>query len=469
MTISLDQFSNSTTTPTAGKFEVGFPDTVIPGSNAQCFHNSKALQKKSHAIIPGGAHTYAKGDDQYPEEAPSFIVKGKGCYVWDVDGNEFVEYGMGLRAVALGHAYEPVIEAAFRQMQLGTNFTRPAQIEMECAEELLSLTNGAEMVKFAKDGSTVTGAAIKLSRAYTGRDMVAICGDHPFFSSEDWFIGSTPVSGGIPRVIQDLTVKFRYNDIESVKALFDKYPGRIACVILEPVKDIDPVNNFLHQLKDVCHQNGAVFILDEMITGFRLHNGGGQTYYDIVPDLSTFGKAIGNGFAVSALAGKREIMNLGGINHDKERVFLLSTTHGAETHAMAAAIATMQVYKREGVIECLDQQGQRLRAGINQAIADQNLEGYFEVIGKPCNLVYATRDQEKKPSQPFRTLFLQEMIKRGFIMPSLVVSYSHTNADIDRTIDAVADALKVYKHALEYGVEHYLVGRPVKPVFRKFC
>lgn len=459
MTINLGRFLNSTTPSSSS----------TASADIQCFSRSKTLREKSHAIIPGGAHTYAKCDDQYPEDAPGFIVRGKGCHVWDVDGNEFVEYGMGLRAVALGHAYEPVVEAATRQMKLGANFTRPAQIELECAEELLSLTNGAEMVKFAKDGSTVTGAAVKLSRAYTGRDMIAICGDHPFFSSEDWFIGSTPLCGGIPQVIQDLTIKFRYNDIESVKALFEQYPGRIACVILEPVKDIDPVNHFLHQLKDVCHQNGALFILDEMITGFRLHKGGGQSYFDVVPDLSTFGKAIGNGFAISALAGKREIMNLGGINHDRERVFLLSTTHGAETHALAAAIATMQIYKREGVVEFLDQQGKRLRAGINEAIADQNLDGYFAVIGKPCNLVYATRDQEKMPSQLFRTLFLQEMIKRGFIMPSLVVSYSHTNTDIDWTVEAVADALKIYKAALENGVDHFLVGRPVKPVFRTFC
>lgn len=433
------------------------------------FTLSKQLQQKSHAIIPGGAHTYAKGDDQYPEDAPGFIVRGKGCHVWDVDNNEFIEYGMGLRAVGLGHAYTPVVEAAYEAMLSGTNFTRPGRIELQCAEELLELLSGAEMVKFAKDGSTVTSAAVKLARAYTGRDKIAICGDHPFFSSEDWFIGSTPIPGGIPQVTRDLTVKFRYNDLESVKALFEQYPNQIACVILEPVKDKDPVNHFLHALKDLCHQYGALFILDEMITGFRLHNGGGQTYYDIVPDLSTFGKAIGNGFAISALAGKREIMNLGGINHDQERVFLLSTTHGAETHAMAAAIATMRVYKQEPVIEFMDRQGQRLKAGIDQAIAAHQLEGYFEVIGKPCNLVFATRDPNKQPSQPFRTLFLQEMIKRGFIMPSLVVSYSHTDAVIDQTVEAIADALTIYRQALENGVEHYLVGRPVKPVFRPYC
>jgi glutamate-1-semialdehyde 2,1-aminomutase len=431
--------------------------------------NSQILKQKSHAIIPGGAHTYAKGDDQYPENAPGFIVKGQGCHVWDLDGNEFIEYGMGLRAVTLGHAYEPVVEAAYKQMLLGDNFTRPSPIEIECAEELLSFVGGADMVKFAKDGSTITTAAVKLARAYTGRDMVAICAEHPFFSYNDWFIGTTPMKAGIPQAIRDLTVKFHYNDIESVKVLFEQYPDRIACVILEPVKDKDPVDNFLHEVQQICRANGAVFILDEMITGFRLNNGGGQKHYEIIPDLSTFGKGLGNGFAISALIGKKEIMNLGGIDHDKERVFLLSTTHGAENHALAAAIATMRVYQQEDVVGYLHQQGQKLIQGINKTIDNLKLHGYFEVIGKPCNLVYATRDREQKPSQPFRTLFLQETIKRGLLMPSLVVSYSHTDEDVNRTIEGISEALVIYKQALEEGVDKYLVGASVKPVFRQYC
>jgi glutamate-1-semialdehyde 2,1-aminomutase len=212
-----------------------------------------------------------------------------------------------------------------------------------------------------------------------------------------------------------------------------------------------------------------VFILDEMINGFRWHNGGGQGYHNIVPDLSCFGKAIGNGFAVSALAGKRDLMNLGGISHDKERVFLLSTTHGAERHSLAAALETMRVYKREPVIEHLWRQGQRLAEGIRQAIAHHDLECFVEVNGRFCCLVYATRDRDKNPSQPFRTLFLQETIKRGLLAPSLVVSYSHTDQDIDRTISIIDETLAIYRKALEDGVDKYLLGRPVKPVFRKFC
>jgi glutamate-1-semialdehyde 2,1-aminomutase len=433
------------------------------------FEKSRALQKRSHALIPGGCHTYAKGDDQYPEFSPGFIVKGKGSHVWDADGNEFIEFGMGLRSVTLGHSFSPVIEAAAKQMSLGINFVRPSPVEIECAEEFLSMITGAEMVKFAKNGSDATDAAVKLARAYTGRDLIAICADHPFFSVSDWFIGTTPMGAGIPQAVRELTVKFRYNDIESAKSLFERYSKQIACVILEPEKDTAPTNDFLHELQKLCKKNDSVFILDEMITGFRWHNGGGQAYHHIIPDLSTFGKAMGNGFSVAALAGKRELMNLGGINHEHERVFLLSLTHGAENHSLAAARAVMQIYKKEPVVETLWRQGERLAIGTRKSIAELGLDGHFIVLGKPCCLIYGTRDHDKKPSQPFRTLFLNELIKRGILAPSLIVSYSHTDQDIDQTIEAIHESLYIYRKAINEGIEKYLIGKPVKPVFRKFC
>lgn len=433
------------------------------------FDASVALQRRAHALIPGGSHTYAKGDDQFPVLAPGFIARGEGCHVWDVDGNEFIEYGMGLRSVSLGHAYRPVVEAAYREMLLGSNFTRPAPVEVECAERILGLIRGAEMVKFAKDGSTVTTAAIKLARAYTGRDLVALCADHPFFSYNDWFIGTTVMSAGIPQAIRDLSVTFRYNDADSVRALFDAHPNKIACIILEAARTDEPAPGFLQAVQQLCHDNGALFILDEMITGFRWHLGGAQAYYNITPDLSAFGKGMANGFALSALLGKAEIMNLGGINHDKERVFLLSTTHGAENHALAAACETMRIYSTEDVIGHLYRQGVRLARGVCQAIQTHGVGGYVDVLGHPANLVYATRDSAGRPSQAFRTLFLQEMIRRGVLAPSFVVSYSHTDEDIDRTIDSVGGALQVYRRALEEGVEEYLIGRPVQPVMRRFC
>ena len=432
------------------------------------FSGSRAFQAKAHRLIPGGAHTYAKGDDQYPEQAPAFIVRGKGCRVWDVDGNEFIEYGMGLRAVTLGHAFGPVVEAAYRQMQLGINFTRPAKIEVDLAEAFLDVIDGADMVKFAKNGSDVTTAAVKLARAYTGRDLIAICCDHPFFSTDDWFIATTEMNAGIPYVVSEMTLKFHYNDLESLRELFDQYPGRIACVMMEAEAATPPIPGYLNQVKGLCEERGAVLVFDEMITGFRWHLGGAQKFHGVVPHLSAFGKAMGNGFAISALAGKREIMRLGGLDHDQPRVFLLSTTHGAETHALAASLETLRIYRERHVVDFLWKQGERLRALVNQSIAENRLEGFFELMGRPCNLVFATCDQEGNRSQAFRTLFMQEMIRRGVIAPSFVVSFSHTDADIDRTAEAVYGAHVVYRKTLDDGIDKYLEGRPVKPVNRRF-
>jgi len=432
------------------------------------FSRSRARQQRAHRLIPGGAHTYAKGDDQYPEQAPAFIARGKGCHVWDLDGNEFIEYGMGLRSVTLGHAFEPVVQAAYSQMQLGVNFARPAGLEMDLAEATLDVIDGADMVKFAKNGSDVTTAAVKLARAYTGRDLIAICGDQPFFSTDDWFIGTAEFDAGIPQAIAKLTVKFHYNDLQSLRGLFDQFPNQIACVVLEAEASVPPVEGYLSQVKQLCEKNGTVLIFDEMITGFRWHLGGAQRFHGVVPHLSTFGKAMGNGFAIAALAGKREIMRLGGLDHGEPRVFLLSTTHGAETHALAASIETIRIYRERGVVEFLWKQGERLRKLVNQSIAENRLHGVFEVTGRPCNLVFATCDQEGNPSQAFRTLFMQEMIRRGVLAPSFVVSFSHSDTDIERTAEAISEAHAVYRKALDEGIGKYLQGRPVKPVNRRY-
>jgi glutamate-1-semialdehyde 2,1-aminomutase len=296
--------------------------------------------------------------------------------------------------------------------------------------------------------------------------MVAICGDHPFFSTSDWFIGTTGMPGGIPQWIRDQTVKFRYNDVASVEALFDLYRGKIAVVLLEAARTVEPAPGFLEALQALCKRQGALLVFDEMITGFRWHAAGAQHVYGVTPDLSTFGKALANGFALSALAGRREIMELGGFGHARERVFLLSTTHGAETHSLAAGIATMRVYRDEPVTERLHAAGRRLRAGFMQAVDAHGLRGSVDCVGRDCGLLFVTGDADGRPSQALRALFMQEMIKRGVLAPSFIVSYSHSDRDIDLTVDAAGEALAVYRKALEDGVDRYLVGPPVKPVFR---
>lgn len=435
--------------------------------NNRTFTKSLELQNRFHALIPGGAHTYAKGDDQFPEFYPPIIARGEGCRVWDVDDNEYIEYGSGLRAICLGHAYREVNEAAFRQMQLGNNYVRPAKIELDAAEAFLDLVPGAEMVKFAKNGSDATSAAIKLARAYTGRDMVGLCGDHPFFSVDDWFIGTTAINRGIPKNLIEQSVTFRYNDIESVQALFSRHPRQIACLIMEPEK-YDPLDlDFFHQMQALCEAEGTLLILDEMITGFRWHAGGAQTQYGIVPDLSTFGKAMGNGFAISALAGKRKYMELGGLHHNEERVFLLSTTHGAENHGLAAFMAVVEEYRKHDVIAYFQYQGERLRTGMQQIIDQHHLEGRVGIHGHPASLVFSTRDQNGEGSQPFRTLFMQESIKRGLLAPSLILNFSHKDKDIDQTLEIINEVAVVYRKALDEGIDKYLEGRSVQPVYRK--
>lgn len=256
-----------------------------------------------HALIPGGAHTYAKGADQYPAGMAPILERGAGCRVWDIDGNEYVEFGSGLRSTTLGHGFEPVLSAVKNNLDCGVNFARPHRIEREAAERLIDLIPSAEMVKFGLNGSDATTAAIRLARAYTNRDMVAVCRQHPFFSTDDWFIVTTSMSAGIPKSVESLTVQFSYNDLTDLTRVFEEYPGQIAAVILEAETVEPPAGGYFAGLRRLCDAYGAVLVLDEMITGFRWHERGAQFLYDIQPDLCTFGKGLANGFPLSALAG----------------------------------------------------------------------------------------------------------------------------------------------------------------------
>jgi len=432
------------------------------------FTRSRAANKRLHDMVPGGAHTYAKGEDQYPEGMAPVISHGRGAHVWDVDGNEFIEYGSGLRSVSLGHAHPRVTAAVQEQLSRGSNFVRPAALELEAAAKFLATVPTAEMVKFAKNGSDVTTAAVRLARAATGRRLVAICRDQPFFSTDDWFIGTTGMPAGIPSETTDLTVTFPYGDLAAVENLFAEH--EIACLILEPATQADPPAGYLEGLRDLCTRHGVVLVFDEMITGFRWSETGAQGLFGVTPDLSTFGKALGNGFAVSALAGRRELMELGGLRDSRERVFLLSTTHGAETHSLAAAMAVMDTYVEEGIAAQLQAIGDRLAAGVRAVAADAGVADHVVVRGRACNLVFATLDNAGKPSQKFRTLFLRQLVTGGVLGPSFVVSSALSEQDIERTVEVVAQACVVYRQALDAGdPTAWLGGRPVKPVFRRFA
>lgn len=419
-------------------------------------------------LIPAGAHTYSRTDEVFPGNAPRVMERSKGVYTWDVDGNEYIDYGMACRSVTVGYDYDRISEAAIRQIHNGNTASKASKIEVEAAEVMCNLFPWIDMVKFAKNGSTVTTAATKLARAYTGKKYIARCAEHSFFSYDDWFIGSTVMNAGIPQEIQDLTLVFHFNDIDSVKNLFEQYKGEIAALIMEPCDTEEPVNNFLQDVGKLCTEYGVVYILDEMITGFRWDLQGACKYYGVEPDMVTFGKGMANGFSVAALGGKREIMDLGGLTPGKERVFLVSTTHGAEMSSLGALVETVNVYEELHVTDHIWDMGKRLVKGLREIAKEYSLQDYFCIEGAECspNLVICGKD--RKPSMEYRTVFMQKMIEAGILMPCIAIAYQHTEKEIDRTLDAARDALKVFSDALNGNVKDFIVGNVIKPVFRKY-
>jgi glutamate-1-semialdehyde 2,1-aminomutase len=427
-------------------------------------------QNRLLRAIPGGAHTYSRGYDQYPANAPQILLGGKGAYVFDPAGNSYLDYGMALRAVNIGYAEEDINKAAIEQIQLGNNLTRPSTVELEAAELLVDLIDSVDMVKFTKNGSTAVSAAVKLARGYTGRDLVARCAQQPFFSYDDWFIGSTPITKGIPKDVLEKTKMFRYNDILSLEDLVKKYPGEIACVVLEAETIESPSDDYLLKVQSLCREHGIVFILDEMITGFRWHMKGAQHFYKLRPDLSTFGKAMANGFALSCVAGKREIMEQGSIEFEgRERLFLLSTTHGAEMSSLGAFIATMKMMERNHVVDHIWSYGQALKDLFTKKAKQYGIENSFKVRGPACSPSYVTLDNSGIDSLLLRTLFSQEMIKAGVLMPWIALCLRHGEKELQITSNALDLALPVYRRALEENdIEKYLEGPAIKPVFRKY-
>lgn len=435
------------------------------------YKRSDNYREAIHQLIPGGAHTYSKGDDQFPLIAPAAIERGKGAWVWDVDGNKFLDCSMGLTSVTLGHAFEPVLDRVKEELEKGVNFQRPSVIEREMAEKFLSLVPQHQMIKFAKNGSIVTTAAVKLARAYTGRKLVAFPGDHPFYSYDDWFIGKTACDAGIPDEVTALSVTFRSFDINSLKALFAKYPGQIACVITEPEKNFDgDTSDFLREAIAIAHEDGALFIIDEMITGFKTALPGSITKFNLDADMATWGKSTANGFSFCALTGKERVMKLGGImDKGKEKVFLISTTHGGETHAIGAGLATIDFYLQNNVIEKNQQTGQAIIDRTREIIRKASLEDLIQVSDTNWMVVFVFKNSKKEADPGLRTLFMQEMIKEGVLFQgTFIPSFSHGKKEVDIFCDSFEKSCTVYTHALERGYEHFLQGEPAKPVFRKY-
>ncbi len=426
-----------------------------------------SLRERAHRAIPGGCHTYSKGDDRFPVNAPCFIASGNGARVRDPDGNEFIDWGMGLRSVILGHAYPRVLDAVAAELARGSNFTRPSPIETLLAEDLIGLIPCAEMVKLAKNGSDATTAAVRLARAATGRDLVVFPCDCSFHSFDDWFIGSTSLDGGVPAATKRLSLTVPYGDLGALEALFAAHRGAVAAVLMEAATVAPPPDGYLAGVRELTRRENALLIFDEMITGFRWDEAGAQAFYEVTPDLATFGKAIANGFSVAALVGRRDIMELGDIEQDGRRVFLLSATHGGETHAIAAARATIaELCERDGVAH-LWRIGRRLQAGIEEAAGSAGVADVVSCGGYPCSPVLSFHGVgDADLSAALWTLFLQETVARGVLIPYIAPSLSHADADVEETIEIVAAALVPVREVLDGApIATRLHGPIVKPVF----
>lgn len=439
--------------------------------------NSIKYKNEIHNLIPGGAHTYSKGDDQFPENAPAAIAYGKGAYVWDLDDNMFLDCSMGLSSVSLGHAFEPVLNEVKAELDLGVNFQRPSYIERDMAECFLDLVMPHDRIKFAKNGSTVTTAAIKLARAKTNRKLVAFPSDHPFYSYDDWFIGKTLCNNGVPEEISALSVTFDSCDINSLKGLFEKYPDQIAAVITEPEKphcyncscEISS-KEYLEKAIALTHENGALFILDEMVTGFKVGFPGAVSAYNLTPDFITWGKGIANGFSFCALTGKKELMDQGGIiNQGQKRVFLISSTHGGETHAIRAGLKTISVFKKENVLGYIHNVGKQLIHDTVNLIKLNQLEDFIDVTPCPWAILFIFKDGKKKICNVHRTFFLQEMISQNILFQGYFIPcFSHGKDEIELFLSAFDNVLKLYKSVIKNGYKGELVGAQTKSVFRKY-
>lgn len=409
--------------------------------------------------IPGGAHVFSKGFDQYPVNAPRITTKAKGAYLYDDQGRRFLDYCMALRTVTIGYAEDAINQGAIDQILKGNTSSFPTMIELEAAERLIDLIPSIEMVKFTKDGSTATTAAIKLARAYTGRTMVARCADHPFFSYDDWFIGTTELQRGCLKESYEKTKLFRYNDIASIEKLLAEYPDQFACVILEPALSImEPDDNFLHKVQELCHKHNLVFILDEMITGFRWHLKGAQHYYGVKADLCIFGKGMANGFSVSALGGKREIMELGNIELGDDKVFFLSATHGAEMCGLGAFMATLDFMQENNVIGHIWDYGNKLISMMNDTAEEFGVKDSLKASGLGCFPYYQTLNKAGKWDPLLNRLFQQEMARNGVIVRNIVICYRHGEQELELTREALARTLEIYRKGFEKGPEKYILS-----------
>lgn len=435
-------------------------DRVIPQVRDICLEKSREFLERSKKCIPSCTQTFSKGHTQFVQGvSPIFIERGKGAVVTDADGNEFIDYPLALGAVTIGHSYPEIDQAVFDQVKKSPSHSLPHLLEVDVAERLCDLIPCAEMVRFGKNGSDATSGAVRIARALTGRDKIACCGYHGW---QDWYIGTTLRSRGVPKAVQDLTLTFPYNDLDALAQLFDQNPGEIAAVIMEPVGVFNPLDGYLESLKALVHKNGALLIFDEVVTGFRLALGGAQQYFGVTPDIACVGKGMANGYPISAVVGPRDIMA------EFDRSFF-SFTFGGESVSLAAVKATIEVMEKENAISHMWIMGRKLKDGFNYLARLNGLEGKVSCMGLPPKAAVVFNETGGSQALAYKALFQQECARRGILFNgNHAICLSHTDEQIEYTISVYGEALKVLSRAYEDdNPEALLAGPMIQPVFRK--
>jgi len=414
---------------------------------------------RSQKVIPGCSQTFSKGYTQFVQGvAPIFLQRGLGSRVWDVDGNEYIDYIQGLLPNILGYANEEVTRAVSEQIAEGHSFSLPHPLEVQLAEKLTELIPCAEMVRFGKNGSDVTAGAIRAARAFTGRERVACCGYHGW---QDWYIGSTTRNGGVPAAVCALTEAFRYNDLASLEELLQRHPGEFAAVIMEPTNFEKPAPGFLQGVKDLAHRHGALLVFDEICTGFRFGLGGAQKLLGVTPDLACFGKAMGNGFPIACVLGRADVM----------RVFteiFYSFTFAGEVASMAAALKVLEILETTDSLARMEANGITLQDAVNVMAREAGLDRRIKCVGWPYWTLIQFTDLEGNESSILKDLFQQEVMKRGILMHTTHnLSAAHDNHDIQQTLETYAEVMKTLAGWIEDPKPaRYLEGTPTKPIFR---
>ena len=423
------------------------------------FDRSEELLQRELKVSPLAAQTYSKSYRYFSRGcAPSYMDHGEGCYIYDVDGNKFIDFMCALGPVTVGYNEPSVNEAVIRQVNKFASGSLQTELEVELSEKLCSIVPCAEMVRFVKNGSDATSAAVRLARAYTGRDVVLMSGYH---GMQDWSIGASENNRGVPEAVRKLTINFTYNDLDDLEEKLKEH--EVAAVILEPIQGNGPGEGYLKGVKELAHKYGAILIFDEVVSGFHYALGGAQEMFGVCPDLVAIGKGMANGYPISAVAGRRDLME------QIEQGVFISTTFGGDGIAMAAALATIEILKQPGFFEHIAMIGTILRDGIQERIDKYDLNDVLAVTGMPHHCGVAFEGHGSLDYLDLQSVYSQTLLERGILQFAIYfLNMHHTKAEAARYLEATDEAFSLIRKAVDKdSLEGILHGGKVDPVFRR--